>query len=78
MGMIRLDAPVTEPVPVQEVFATGSDFEIFEDFVRIRFWSEQTVCGSTERIVVCKIVIPRRLWDALSQNRRDFMMPLNG
>lgn len=63
--------PITEPVPIQEVFVTGVDWQICQDFVRIIYWTEQMTPFGAERQIVAKIIMPLRVWLALPFRRPE-------
>jgi hypothetical protein len=63
--------PLIEPVPIQDVFATGRSVQWAQDFVRIIYWSEQPLCiggpeplAPIERQVCGKIIMPRTIFMA--------------
>jgi hypothetical protein len=81
MDSRQIVVPLTEPVPIPDTFATGRQFTVFPDFVRVTFWSEHPlevggepgICP-LERQVVAKIILPVRVWRAY---RLDRPMPAN-
>lgn len=73
MGVLDKDAtgggaetlpPITEPVIVQDTFATGCEVDYYREFVRLTYWAEhplgfgENALRALERQVVCKIVLP--------------------
>jgi hypothetical protein len=63
-------------MPVQDIFATGRDYQVFAEYVRFRFWTEQPVevgCASIlERQLVAKIILPKAMWLRI---RNEFRFP---
>jgi hypothetical protein len=79
--MMRWEAPpLTEPIPVQDIFATGRTVQVSKEFVRIIYYAEHPLLiggpelPPTEWVVVNKVILPRT---AYLQSRLGVLQPAN-
>jgi hypothetical protein len=69
-------APLTEPMPVPDIFCSGMAAveDIGDSCVRLHFYANQTgtVLGDPERVTVVKLVMPRSAFlSAIALTERD-------
>lgn len=67
--------PITEPVPMQEIFAEGREVWECREFVRLWFWAyNRQPLGNgdptLERPIVAKLILPRSVWVPLKLQGR--------
>jgi hypothetical protein len=78
MTVIELDArggaiPLSEPIPITDIFATGVDIDEQPEYTRLIYWAEHPMLYGAEgglrpieRLVVAKIIMPRATWDRIA------------